>query len=245
MAALGIPAPPPRPPRGRRCLTADGHPTLHTTTWWGSRGPRRCAKRQGAAVRVPPGGDLGHLSTAESWFHPAPAAPVGHTPFRAGVGLAHLPLRGPREGGEETAGRVQHCRVGTGSRRLWPTGHCRGHRHCVLQAHAGGVGHAGARGPHQVPEDCLHVPRQPGREGTAGAAGARGPDRCWLALSLSLLVGNVGVTPALPTFLRGWCVGVRPPFLLRSRSFEPCPWGPTRDPEPPLGLTVGSRVGLP
>ncbi|VFV40153.1 1700016m24rik protein [Lynx pardinus] len=50
------------------------------------------------------------------------------------------------------------------SHQSWPArGHCRGHRHCVLQAHAGGVGHAGARGPHQVPEDCLHVPRQPGQ----------------------------------------------------------------------------------
>ncbi|XP_041625599.1 collagen alpha-1(III) chain-like isoform X3 [Vulpes lagopus] len=45
----------------------------------------------------------------------------------------------------------------------WPAGgHGSGQRHSVVLAPAGGVGHAGAPGPHQGPEDCMHVPGLPG-----------------------------------------------------------------------------------
>lgn len=105
---------------------------------------------------------------------PRLAAPVGCRPFRAGVGSPACICRALRRSGQETAGTSRTAVWGLTHRVLRPAGHRGSHRHRVFLAPAGSVDCAGAPGPHQVPEDCLHVPRLPGREGSLGAGGARG-----------------------------------------------------------------------
>lgn len=62
-------------------------------------------------------------------------------------------------------------------RTLWYTGHCAGCGPGLHQALAGGMGPAGAPGPHQVPAFSCRVPRQPGRE--VLSIGACGVEQHW------------------------------------------------------------------
>lgn len=180
----------------------------------GRPSPRRglCYLTVGALPPLTPplGGDS--LSTQRCPDHcGAPSCPQPHPSCI----LTRWPQWGARPSGPEQASPANLCRAfrrrgqgieatsptptwGPAHRLLWPAGHGSGQRHSVVLAPAGGVGHAGAPGPHQGPEDCLHVPGLPGREGGLGPGDCRPGTP-----SLSSLPGTVRVTPALPTSPRG------------------------------------------